>query len=246
MKLAKTILACVAALALVCTMAVSALADSKTATYAVSTNFAECTVGDTITVTVVASADDDKLASGKAPLTYDSAKLEVVSVSAANENVEAEAVNAGTVNAGFMFQDSIAASSTTLYTVTFKAIAEGTANLSIGSNYAIDDDDDVYVVVVSAASVVINAEEEDTKAEEPDTKAEEPDTTKAAEADDTTKAADADDTTAVVPTSKVVPSEQGTEAQKDTPKTGSDASMAIAAGLVVLAGAAYVATKKSK
>ena len=50
----------------------------------------------------------------------------------------------------------------------------------------------------------------------------------------------------VVAPTEDVKVEEGTAAKTEIVKTGADASMAIVAGLAVLAGAAYVASKKSK
>ncbi len=86
------------------------------------------------------------------------------------------------------------------------------------------------------------AEPDTTKAAEPDTtKAAEPDTTKAAEPD-TTKAASEETTTAKTSPSKTEPGKK-TDGGK---KTGDNSVLAVMAGVIALAGAAFVVTKKRK
>ena len=235
MKLAKTILACVVALALVGTMAMSALA-AGAATATLTADKATAAIGDEIVVTVAIECADDQLASGKLPIVYDAAKVEFVSSAnvVAGITNTAEVAEAGTVKNSFMFQGAAGATAVTLYTATFKAIADGEAVFTIADgNYATDAEDEDYELATAGCTVVIAAAETEAPTTEAPTTAE------------ATTVAPIVETTAA-PASVVTPSEEGTAAQKATPKTGSDASMAIVAGLVVLAGAAYVATKKSK
>lgn len=218
MKLAKKVLACVVAIALVSTLAISAFAADPALTISAPEKAA---AGDTIEVTVGFNGIKGLENAGLA-LTYDAAALEFVSAQRDASTINAslfEAGNAdGSVNIGIAFSGACTDTDMTLATITFKVLAsDGSTELTFG----VMDNDIAGVADPGSASATIQIGEEESEVPT------EPTTT-----DDTVEPSDTD-------------KEPSTEPEKEIPKTG-DAGIAVAAGLVVLAGAAFVASKKRK
>ncbi|MCR5689495.1 MAG: cohesin domain-containing protein [Clostridiales bacterium] len=234
MKLAKTLLACIVALVLVASC-VSAMA-ATTATVNAVADKSEIKIGDEVTVTVSIS-NAAGFESGAAWLSFDTSLLELVSTDEGDtkasvvttyEADEIAAANAdGQIHNSFAYTRSETKDSVSIYTATFKAKANGVAKFGFVAGELLN------LEVGSVASVTIA----DATTAAPTTAA------------PTTAAPTTAAPTTAAPTTKApttaAPKTEGTTAPKTTPKTG-DASMAIVAGLAVLAGAAFVASKKSK
>lgn len=212
MKLAKKVLACVIAVALISTLAISAFAAAP----AFSVNAPKSVqVGDNVTVTV-AITDAKGLMNIGAGLTYDTDKLEVVSVTGGKNddgNFTAGSPATGEVTFGIALAESATVDTLNAVTIVFTAKETGNATISIAQPDDIDGID-----APAAVDVNVNITERTTAAPGG---SQTPGSSNNASDPSTTKAAN------------------------DTPKTG-DAGIAVAAGLVVLAGAAFVASKKTK
>ena len=181
MKLAKKMLVCLMALVMVAIIGISASASSITVA---STDIA---VGETATVEVTA-ADFAGAYSGNLTINYNADVLKYVdSTSAVGV---AGCPEAGQVTIAFMYMNAATDSSAVLATITFEAIAEGDANISVSID-SWDGEGAADAASTSASAgkieVVPAAAETTTKAPETTTKAPET-TTKAAET--TTKAAE--------------------------------------------------------
>lgn len=212
MKLAKKVLACVVAFALMSVLAISAFAAN--ATLGVSAP-ATAEIGQTITVVGKISGAND-LQSATFAMHYDPEYLEFVSATAvdggqsglASDGLVTDAL-AYSTNAGYDAKD--------LLTVTFKVLKD---NGSTEVTFDVLDEDISGLDGAATGAATIKFQEKATAA---------PITTAAP-----TDAPTGDATTA--PTTKT---------EDKIPQTG-DAGIAVAAGLVVLAGAAFVASKKTK
>lgn len=211
MKLAKTLLACVVALALVGTLAVTAFAAAPTVT--VAADKASVAVGDTVKVTVTLT-NGAAAESGSLFLGYDASVVDFVEVEAATIDGNTPATvkkgdqptTPGAVNYAFMFLEGLGKDDATLfYTATFKAVKEGSVEFAIVDGEI----DGLEGVEYGKATVAVTA------------------------------------ATTAAPTAAPTTEPGTTKTPNVVPKTG-DASMAVVAGLVVLAGAAFVASKKSK
>lgn len=221
MKLAKKAFAVVVAIALISTLAISAFATDATASLSLSADKPSVEIGDNVTVTLAIN-NAAGLTNGGFTLTYDSAVLQYVS----HQDVNAAAmavglVSEGTFNAGVMYAEAATDANITVCSVTFKTLQEGDTNLTLGVlNGDIDG-----VTIDSDASLTISVTEQTTAAPTEPTEAPAPDDTDPSE----------------------TPSDDGKDQPivDEIPKTG-DAGIAVAAGLVVLAGAAFVASKKRK
>lgn len=217
MKLAKKALAVVVAIALISTLAISAFAAS--ATLSVTTDADDVVIGDEFTVTLAVNGAKG-LTNAGLTLTYNTEMVEYVS----NTRVDTTAsmltggvATPGSFNVGLAYDESNTADSITLYTVTFKALAAGDAEF----NFALLDGDIDGLDDATAGSTTVTI-----LTEAPTDAPTEPTTAPATE-----------------PTA--APTDDTTKAEDEIPQTG-DAGIAVAAGLVVLAGAAFVASKKRK
>lgn len=195
-------------------------------------------VGDTFTIVIAVKSDLDNIASGKLPVFYDASLVEYVEGSAikgSNEIASASEVVNSRVNETFAMQGAADSKDFEIYSLTFKALAVGTADFKFDEStaYLYDSADHLLDVTYINNSVEIIDDGKQTTVP-----ASEETTTPNGGKETTTNGSD-------IPT-EAPNSEVGTEPTNDTPHTGADNSMAIVAGLAVLAGAAYVFTKKSK
>ena len=130
MKLAKKMLACAMALAMVAALALTAFAAAPVVTLS-ATEYAE--VGDTVTVTCAATGMAG-LMSADLEFTYDAAALEFVSIAKAGDAAydmgAGDKVADGTVTWSFMFMDAAKADSG-LAVLTFKVLKAGDTNVSV-------------------------------------------------------------------------------------------------------------------
>ena len=219
MKLAKKVLACVVVLAIMSTLAISAFAADASLVLSADKSAAE--IGDTITVDLSMS-NATGLENLGLFVSYDDAVLELASVASSNDNAIAEQNDAGDVSVGYMNMNSNSNADLALAKMTFKVIAEGNAKITAALITDDNGDADIAVVTVGSTSTSISVTGTEKTTAAPDEPSAAPsDTTAAPDGDDTTKPAD------------------------EIPATG-DAGIAVAAGLVVLAGAAFVASKKRK
>lgn len=206
MKLAKKVLACVVAFALMSVLAVSAFAANGTLGVKAP---ATAAIGSKIEV-VASISGAKELESSTFAVSYDPAYLEFVSVTGAPE-AQCGNPEAGLVTAAMAYATTAGYDSKDLITVTFNVLKD-TGSTEV--KFDVLDDDLSGLDSVTPGSATIKFTEKVTTAA----------------ADTTAPTKGGDDTTA--PT-------------KDIPKTG-DAGVAVAAGLVLLAGAAFVASKKTK
>lgn len=130
MKLAKKMLACAMALAMVAALALTAFAAAPVVTLS-ATEYAE--VGDTVTVTCAATGMAG-LMSADLEFTYDAAALEFVSIAKAGDAKydmgAGDKVADGTVTWSFMFMDAADADSG-LAVLTFKVLKAGNTDVSV-------------------------------------------------------------------------------------------------------------------
>lgn len=130
MKLAKKMLACAMALAMVAALALTAFAAAPVVTLS-ATEYAE--VGDTVTVTCAATGMAG-LMSADLEFTYDAAALEFVSIAKAGDAAydmgAGDKVADGTVTWSFMFMDAAKADSG-LAVLTFKVLKAGNTDVSV-------------------------------------------------------------------------------------------------------------------
>lgn len=214
MKLAKKVLACVVAFALMSVLAVSAFAADAALSVA-APETAE--IGQEITVTAKIS-NAAGLESAAFILEYDPAALEFVNVAGdATEGAVPQAGKSsdGAVTAALAYTTAATVADRDLMTVTFKVLKD---NGSTEVKVSVLDDDISGIDNATAGSAVIKFAEK------------------------ATAPADPDETTAA---STTAAPDNTTKPEDKIPETG-DAGIAVAAGLVVLAGAAFVASKKSK
>ena len=207
------------------------------------------TVGDTFTITVALKSGCDNIASGKLPVFYDESLVEYVSaagVTGSNAISAPAEVSNSRINDTFSIQNAASSNDFDVYTLTFKALKVGVANFTFDKTtaYVIDADDSELALsyIDGSVEIVAGTPVETTTVVNPD----ETTTSKTIVNPDETTTAKADETTTVAPPTEAPSSEIGTKPVEDTPKTGADGSMAIIAGITVLAAAAYVFTKKSK
>lgn len=219
MKLAKKALAVVVAIALISTLAISAFAADAALVLTPSTSTAQ--IGDTVTVDLSLS-NAAGLENLGLIVSFDQDKLELTNVVSGNDNAIAEKNSAGDVSVGYMNMNSNKADTLALATMTFKVLAEGSADIT-AELIVTDGKADINGVTVSSNSttITLTGTEKTTAAPTEPTVAPSADDSTTPSGDDTTKAED------------------------EIPQTG-DAGIAVAAGLVVLAGAAFVASKKRK
>ena len=130
MKLAKKMLACAMALAMVAALALTAFAAAPVVTLS-ATEYAE--VGETVTVTCAATGMAG-LMSADLEFTYDAAALEFVSINKAGDAAydmgAGDKVADGTVTWSFMFMDAAKADSG-LAVLTFKVLKAGNTDVSV-------------------------------------------------------------------------------------------------------------------
>lgn len=212
MKLAKKVLACVIAVALISTLAISAFAAASSFDVSAPETVA---IGDKVTVTVALKGAKG-LENLGAALDYNADVLDFVSATVGEPKgfiLDANKVDgANTVSFGGMSSSASAEDTVSLVTVVFTAKAMGKADIKV----YISENDIGGVDEPEAVVKTITVGEKPTNAPvDPSVK----------------------------PSTSADPST--TEPKKETPKTG-DAGIAVAAGLVVLAGAAFVASKKTK
>lgn len=220
MKLAKTVLTFVVALALVATMALSAFAAGAAT---ITSDKANVAVGDTFTITVaVSNFNAEQIAAFQHDVKYDATLVKMVGditkVSARDGGLEGTIEGAkseeGYIIFGGMSANAFELDSYACFTATFEAIAEGEAKFDFvgGEKFEFFDVDEAKKDFAATGCVVTIGEK-------------------------------ATDAPTAAPTAAP---EKSTGKVDKTPATGTNASMAIVAGLVVLAGAAFVASKKSK
>lgn len=226
MKLAKKVLVLVVALAMISTVAFSAFAAS-----ALSIGSAKTEEDGTVTVTAALSGAAG-FQSGTFQLTWDPAVVEYVSQASdvAGAMVEGGKISDGAATVSVIFSNAYESDGLTLATFTFKAIGEAGAKSPLTLAVLDGDIDGIDEPAAATGEIEIIAKE--TTA--PTTEA--PTTAEPTPAEPTTKGNDTPATTAAP---------KPTTPSKVIPKTG-DAGIAVAAALVVLAGAAFVASKKSK
>ncbi len=223
MKLAKKVLVLVVALAMISTVAISAFAASSLAVSSATT-----TNGETVTVTATLNGAKG-LQSGTFVLTWDPAVIEYVSQAS---EIKGAIPEGGKLDSGkeatvaLMFTNACDEDSITLGTFTFKAI--GAAGTKSDVTIAVLDGDIDGIDEPAAATGTVTIEEK--KVEPP--------------VEDTTKAPDVTPSTDAT-TKKADDTTTKKASNGSIPATG-DAGIAVAAALVVLAGAAFVASKKSK
>ena len=130
MKLAKKMLACAMALAMVAALALTAFAATPVVTMSATEYTA---VGDTVTVTVAATGMAG-LMSADLEFTYDASALEFVSIAkpgdAAYDMGAGDKVADGTVTWSFMYMDQATADSG-LAVLTFKVVKAGDTSVSV-------------------------------------------------------------------------------------------------------------------
>ncbi|MBR1812145.1 MAG: NPXTG-anchored protein [Clostridia bacterium] len=223
MKLAKKVLVFVVALALMSTVAATAFAAGASLSISAP---ATAKVGDTIEVSVTLNGAKG-LTSGVFLITWDKAVLDYQGQKNAVLGEEGSAIGGeaeGGATVAINYYEAATVDSLTLTTVTFKVIGDigdkGALNVAVFDN----DIDGVDEPAAAAGSVTIVGEEPVvTDAPQPSDEPAEPTTSN----DEPTKPA------------------ATTKPGTSVPKTG-DAGVAVAAALVVLAGAAFVASKKTK
>lgn len=217
MKLAKKMLACAMALAMVAALALTAFAAAPVVTMSAAEYVA---VGDEVTVTVSATGMAG-LMSADLEFAYDATALEFVKVAkpagAAYDMGLGDKIADGAVTWSFMYSEAATADSD-LAVLTFKVLKEGDATITVKYN-SWDGTDEP-----AAASVVVSQKVVPTTAEP------------------TTAAPTTAAPTTVAPTTEVGSEEPTTG---DIPQTG-EAGVAAIAGVMALAAVAFVATRKKE
>ena len=221
MKLAKKVLVLVVAIAMISTLAFSAFAAS-----ALSIGSAKVEEDGTVTVTAALSGASG-FQSGTFQLTWDPAIVEYVSQASdiSGAMVEGGKISDGAATVSVIFSNAYESDSLTLATFTFKAIGE--AGKVSPLSFAVLEGDIDGIDEPAAASGSIEIIE------------------KATEAPTTTEAPTEPTTAGPTTTAPATTAPATTTPSPVVPRTG-DAGIAVAAALVVLAGAAFVASKKSK
>lgn len=215
MKLAKKMLACAMALAMVAALALTAFAAAPVVTLT-ATQYEK--VGDTVTVTVAATGMAG-LMSADLEFAYDAEALEFVKIDKAADSEYdmglGDKIADGAVTWSFMFSNAAEADSG-LAVLTFKVLKEGDATVSVKYNSWDGTDEPAAANTVVSQKVV-----------------------------PTTEAPTTAEPTTVAPTTAAPTTEAGSEEQTtgDIPQTG-EAGVAAIAGVMALAAVAFVATRK--
>ncbi len=215
MKLAKKMLACAMALAMVAALALTAFAAAPVVTLT-ATQYEK--VGDTVTVTVAATGMAG-LMSADLEFAYDAEALEFVKIEKAADSAYdmglGDKIADGAVTWSFMFSNAAEADSG-LAVLTFKVLKEGDATVSVKYNSWDGTDEPAAANTVVSQKVV-----------------------------PTTEAPTTAEPTTVAPTTAAPTTEAGSEEQTtgDIPQTG-EAGVAAIAGVMALAAVAFVATRK--
>lgn len=215
MKLAKKMLACAMALAMVAALALTAFAAAPVVTLT-ATQYEK--VGDTVTVTVAATGMAG-LMSADLEFAYDAEALEFVKIEKAADSEYdmglGDKIADGAVTWSFMFSNAAEADSG-LAVLTFKVLKEGDATVSVKYNSWDGTDEPAAANTVVSQKVV-----------------------------PTTEAPTTAEPTTVAPTTAAPTTEAGSEEQTtgDIPQTG-EAGVAAIAGVMALAAVAFVATRK--
>lgn len=218
MKLAKKMLACVMALALVAVLGLTAFAATPVVSGTATDAYVGQEVNVTVSVTGFTGAED-----GTIFFNFDPEVLEFVSVSGASVT-DISAVSGlvkdstDQVSYAFMFAESSAVDSTELVYLTFNVLKAGDASIT----FTCDSWDGVDTPAGGTIAI--------TATEEPETTTAEPTT-----AAPTTEPADVEPTSATAPTTK---------SATTTPVTGSTTAIAAVAGVMAIAAVAFVATRK--
>ncbi len=215
MKLAKKMLACAMALAMVAALALTAFAAAPVVTLT-ATQYEK--VGDTVTVTVAATGMAG-LMSADLEFAYDAEALEFVKIEKAADSAYdmglGDKIADGAVTWSFMFSNAAEADSG-LAVLTFKVLKEGDATVSVKYNSWDGTDEPAAANTVVSQKVV-----------------------------PTTEAPTTAEPTTVAPTTAAPTTEAGSEEPTtgDIPQTG-EAGVAAIAGVMALAAVAFVATRK--
>ncbi|MCR5040615.1 MAG: hypothetical protein K6C36_00795 [Clostridia bacterium] len=219
MKLAKKVLALVVAAAVVACCGVLAFAADPA--YVLSNTVD----GDTVTI-IVADADAAGHQSGQFYLTWDSAKLTYVDwdVLIGSKVLGGADFNEATGEAGYYYKEAQVDAAADLYVFTFKLVDGFTGETTVTATA--HNGKPVALAAGSTTIVVGGAAEDDT-------------TTTAAADDDVT-------TTAAAEEPSAEPTTKGGKVTPVNPGTGDNFALAAAAGVVALAGAAFIISKKSK
>ena len=216
MKLAKKMLACAMALAMVAALALTAFAAAPVVTLT-ATQYEK--VGDTVTVTVAATGMAG-LMSADLEFAYDAEALEFVKIEKAADSEYdmglGDKIADGAVTWSFMFSNAAEADSG-LAVLTFKVLKEGDATVSVKYNSWDGTDEPAAANTVVSQKVVPTTEAPVVTTEAPVVTTEAP----------------------------VVTTEAGSEEPTtgDIPQTG-EAGVAAIAGVMALAAVAFVATRK--
>ena len=169
MKLAKKMLACAMALAMVAALALTAFAAAPVVTLS-ATEYAE--VGDTVTVTCAATGMAG-LMSADLEFTYDAAALEFVSIAKAADSAydmgAGDKVAEGTVTWSFMYMDQATADSG-LAVLTFKVLKAGDTSVSVAIGSWDGTDEPAGASVAVAQKVVAPVTTTEPASEDPTTK----------------------------------------------------------------------------
>lgn len=215
MKLAKKMLACAMALAMVAALALTAFAAAPVVTLT-ATQYEK--VGDTVTVTVAATGMAG-LMSADLEFAYDAEALEFVKIEKAADSAYdmglGDKIADGAVTWSFMFSNAAEADSG-LAVLTFKVLKEGDATVSVKYN-SWDGTDEPAAANTVVSQKVVPTTAEPTTAEP----------------------------TTVAPTTAAPTTEAGSEepTTDSIPQTG-EAGVAAIAGVMALAAVAFVATRK--
>ena len=217
---------------------------TKTINVVLSVSPASAKAGDEITVIVGVNGDCNELGSGSLPITFDSSLVEFVSSTKLNDKLDMHASSASAtelegdyVHEAFAFLYNLGESSGNIYSATFrvKQGANGVAKFGIASdaylspNEAYDGD---YAVNYGTCSITCGS----TVVAESTT------------ADNGSKVNPVVDTT-VAPaaaTTATPATNSNSSSSVTSPSTGSSAVLAAVSAITVLAGAAFVASNKSK
>ncbi len=231
MKLAKKVLVFVVAIAVMSTVAFSAFAAS---TLSVSAP-AKVEEGQTFTVTATLG-NATGFESGVFQLSWDPAVYQYVSQTNSElGSAVGDKISDGAATVGFMFTKSLEDASLTMATFTFKAIGAA-GDKAAFTLEVLDGDFEPAANLPATGSANVEIVAPTTAA--PTTEAP---TTEAPSVEPTQNNTEAPSEATTAAPTKVAP----TTPAKTIPATG-DAGIAVAAALVVLAGAAFVASKKSK
>ncbi len=219
MKLAKKMLACAMALAMVAALALTAFAAPE-----ITMDSASAKVGEEVTITVAAKDIVGVVAAGDLVFTYDAEALEFVKVKKAYDEFDLTAQGnpeAGKVTFSFAFAEA-ATEDVALCTITFKVLKAGASAVTMELK-SLSDPNENSVELAKLPSATVTGLEETTAAP----------TTIAPTTAAPTTAAPVEDESAPV----------STTAADKIPQTG-DVGVAAIAGVMALAAVAFVATRK--